>query len=115
VEVDQLGPRSLRQLLDAVLAIGRELDLDRALQHIVETAVALVDARYGALGVLDEDKRSLAAFLTVGVTTPRARRSARCRRASACSAPSSRTPGRCGCRRSPNTPVAPASRRTTRR
>jgi two-component system, NarL family, sensor histidine kinase DevS len=67
VEVDHLGPRSLRQLLDAVLAIGTELDLDKALRHIVETAVALVDARYGALGVLDEGKRSLAAFLTVGI------------------------------------------------
>jgi signal transduction histidine kinase len=67
VEVDHLGPRSLRQLLDAVLAIGSELDLDRALQHIVEAAVVLSGARYGALGVLDEDRRSLAAFLTVGI------------------------------------------------
>ncbi len=67
VEVDHLGPRSLRQLLDAVLAIGPELDLDQALQHIVETAAALVDARYGAIGVLDEDKRSVAAFLTTGI------------------------------------------------
>jgi hypothetical protein len=67
VEVDHLGPRSLRQLLDAVLAIGSELDLDRALQHIVETAAGLAGARYGALGVLDEDRRSLVAFVTVGL------------------------------------------------
>ena len=58
MDVDQLGPRSLRQLLDAVLAIGAELDLDRALTHIVEAAVSLVDARYGALGVLDEPQAS---------------------------------------------------------
>jgi signal transduction histidine kinase len=67
VAVDQLGPRNLRQLLDAVLAIGSELDLDRALRHIVETATSLVDATYGALGVLDEDRSGLAAFITVGV------------------------------------------------
>jgi len=67
VSVDQLGPRSLRQLLDAVLAIGSELDLDRALTHIVETAASLVDARYGALGVLDEARSGLSSFITVGI------------------------------------------------
>jgi signal transduction histidine kinase len=67
VAVDQLGPRSLRRLLDAVLAIGSELDLDMALRHIVETATSLVDARYGALGVLDESRNELSAFITVGV------------------------------------------------
>jgi signal transduction histidine kinase len=67
VDVDQLGPRSLRRLLDAVLGIGAELDLDQALRHIVEAAVALVDARYGALGVLDESKSQLAEFITVGL------------------------------------------------
>jgi signal transduction histidine kinase len=67
VSVDQLGPRSLRQLLDAVLAIGSELDLDRALTHIVETAASLVDAGYGALGVLDETGNGLSSFITVGI------------------------------------------------
>ena len=65
--VDHLGPRSLRQLLDTVLAIGSELDLDVALHRIVEAAVALVDARYGALGVLDESRTGLAQFVTVGI------------------------------------------------
>ena len=67
VGIDHLGPRSLRQLLDAVLAIGSELDLDRALTHIVETAATLVDARYGALGVLDEARSGLCSFITVGI------------------------------------------------
>jgi signal transduction histidine kinase len=67
VAVDQLGPRSLRQLLDTVLAISSELDLEVALQRIVEAAAALVDARYGALGVLDESRSGLAQFITVGV------------------------------------------------
>ena len=64
---DHLGPRSLRQLLDAVMAIGSELDLDQALREIVEAAALLVDARYGALGVLDEARRGLAEFITVGI------------------------------------------------
>jgi signal transduction histidine kinase len=67
VGVDQLGPRSLRRLLDTVLTIGSELDLDVALRRIVEAATSLVDARYGALGVLDETGNELAQFITVGV------------------------------------------------
>ena len=65
--VDQLGPRSLRQLLDTVLAISNELDLEAALRRIVEAAVSLVDARYGALGVLDENRSGLSQFITVGI------------------------------------------------
>ena len=61
------GPRSLRQLLDAVITVGSDLDLKAVLRHIVESAVALVDARYGALGVLDETHTRLAQFITVGL------------------------------------------------
>jgi signal transduction histidine kinase len=61
------GPRSLRQLLDAVMTVGSDLDLASVLAHIVESAAALVDARYGALGVLDETGTSLAEFITVGL------------------------------------------------
>ena len=61
------GPRSLRQLLDAVLTVGSDLDLETVLRHIVESAVSLVDARYGALGVLDESRARLSQFLTVGM------------------------------------------------
>ncbi|GAA4427589.1 hypothetical protein GCM10023148_31330 [Actinokineospora soli] len=39
-------------LLDAVMAVGAGLELDSTLQRIVQAAVDLVDARYGALGVL---------------------------------------------------------------
>lgn len=42
----------MQELLDAVLAIGAELELDTTLQRIVEVATGLVRARYGALGVL---------------------------------------------------------------
>jgi signal transduction histidine kinase len=61
------GPRSLRQLLDAVLTVGSDLDLPAMLQRIIEAAVELVDARYGALGVLDETQSRLAQFITVGL------------------------------------------------
>jgi two-component system, NarL family, sensor histidine kinase DevS len=53
-------------LLDAVLAVGTGLDLQTVLHRIVEAAVQLVDARYGALGVID-DVRLLSQFLTVGI------------------------------------------------
>ncbi|HEY8545605.1 MAG TPA: GAF domain-containing protein [Acidimicrobiales bacterium] len=61
------GPRSLRQLLDAVIGVGTDLDLPAMLRRIVEAAVDLVDARYGALGVLDESRSRLAQFITVGI------------------------------------------------
>ena len=51
-----VGPQSLRQLLDAVVTIGSDLDLPTMLRRIVTSAVDLVDARYGALGVLDETR-----------------------------------------------------------
>ena len=43
-----------QSLLDALLAVGTGLDLQTVLRRIVEAAVQLVDARYGALGVIDE-------------------------------------------------------------
>lgn len=55
-------------LLDAVLAIAAGLDLDATLDRVVRAAADLVDARYGALGVLAADHRSLARFVHVGVT-----------------------------------------------
>jgi signal transduction histidine kinase len=61
------GPRSLRQLLDAVLTVGSDLDLPAMLQRIVQSAVDLVEARYGALGVLDDSRTRLAQFITVGI------------------------------------------------
>ena len=61
------GPQSLRQLLDAVVAVGSGLDLPTMLRRITELAIDLVDARYGALGVLDETGTKLSQFITVGV------------------------------------------------
>ncbi|GAA2436440.1 hypothetical protein GCM10010405_19510 [Streptomyces macrosporus] len=56
----------VHSLLEAVLSVGRELDLSQVLQRIVEAAVVLVDAEYGALGVIGEDGR-LSRFIPVGL------------------------------------------------
>ncbi|MPZ78971.1 MAG: GAF domain-containing protein [Actinophytocola sp.] len=56
----------LQGLLDAVVAVGTGLELAGTLQRIVQTAVELVDARYGALGVLG-DQEGLSEFVYVGI------------------------------------------------
>ena len=60
----------LRALLDAVVGIGSDLDLRSMLQRIVESACALVGARYGALGVIGAD-RLLSDFITHGIDAER--------------------------------------------
>ncbi|MFE9100052.1 GAF domain-containing sensor histidine kinase [Actinomadura geliboluensis] len=55
-------------LLEAVVSIGGELDLETVLRRITEAATALVDARYGALGVIGDDGERLARFVTAGVS-----------------------------------------------
>jgi signal transduction histidine kinase len=57
----------MRGLIEAVVAIGSGLDLEFTLRRIVETAVRLVDATYGALGVID-DGTQLAEFIPVGLS-----------------------------------------------
>jgi two-component system, NarL family, sensor histidine kinase DevS len=54
-------------LLEAVVAVGGQLELEMVLRQIVEAAVKLVNARYGALGVIGEGGR-LAEFVPVGLT-----------------------------------------------
>lgn len=54
-------------LFSSVVAIAEGLDLDATLYRIVDAATGLVDARYGALGVLDEEGTGLAQFIHVGL------------------------------------------------
>jgi signal transduction histidine kinase len=56
----------VQALLEAVVAVGSQLDLEIVLRQIVEAAVGLVNARYGALGVIG-DTGKLAEFVPVGV------------------------------------------------
>lgn len=57
----------VHSLLEAVVSVGRELDLSQVLRRIVEAAAFLVDAEYAALGVIGPDGRTLSQFLTVGL------------------------------------------------
>lgn len=69
VRIDEVrGARDrLNGLLEAVMSVGRKLDLPQVLRGIVEAAVVLVDAEYGALGVIGDEKK-LAEFLPVGIS-----------------------------------------------
>ncbi|MEU3065059.1 GAF domain-containing protein [Streptomyces subrutilus] len=51
------------------MSVGQELDLTQVLRGIVEAAVVLVDAEYGALGVVGDDGR-LAEFITGDIGGP---------------------------------------------
>jgi signal transduction histidine kinase len=53
-------------LLEAVVAIGGNLDLETVLHKIVEAAISLVRARYGALGVIGVEGE-LTEFIPVGL------------------------------------------------
>ncbi|MEU6740843.1 GAF domain-containing sensor histidine kinase [Streptosporangium sandarakinum] len=57
----------MQALLNAVVSVGSDLDLETVLRRIVETAATLVDARYGALGVVGEEN-TLVQFLPVGLS-----------------------------------------------
>ena len=56
----------MQGLLGAVVAISSGLDIESTLRRIVETAATLVDARYGALGVIGHGNR-IAEFIPVGL------------------------------------------------
>ena len=62
----------LRHLLDANRSVVEELDLEQVLRRIVEAAVSLVDAQYGALGVIAPDGH-LEQFIHVGIPDSDAR------------------------------------------
>ncbi|GLX05016.1 GAF domain-containing protein [Microbispora sp. NBRC 16548] len=54
-------------LLEAVVSIGSDLDLEVVLRRIVATATTLVDATYGAMGVIGEEN-TLIQFVPVGLS-----------------------------------------------
>ena len=57
----------LRGLIESGITLTGGLDLEQVLRRLVATACSLTDARYGALGVVDEDKRHLSQFITEGL------------------------------------------------
>ncbi len=64
---DSFNALQLRRLFDATVAIGSGLELRSVLERIVGAAADLVDATYGALGVLDESRTQLSDFISVGI------------------------------------------------
>ncbi|MGV9701942.1 GAF domain-containing protein [Streptomyces sp. NPDC003483] len=68
------GGQDLPRLLDAMRAIGAELELHATLDRVCETAAALTDARYAAIGVVEEDGEGLAEFAYHGIDEETARR-----------------------------------------
>ena len=61
-------PSKLRRVLEATLLIESNLELPEVLRHVIEEACSMTGARYGALGVLDEEKQALSEFVTVGLS-----------------------------------------------
>jgi signal transduction histidine kinase len=59
----------LRALVEAGIAVTSELSLDAVLRKVTETAAALTEARYAALGVIDESGAALERFVAVGIDT----------------------------------------------
>jgi len=56
----------VRGLLEAVLAVGSDLDLQTVLHRITQAASTLAHAQYAALGVIGDDGQ-LSQFITVGI------------------------------------------------
>jgi signal transduction histidine kinase len=54
-------------VLDVARSVLSELDLEVVLDRVLNAAKDLTDARYAALGVLNESRTELARFLTVGM------------------------------------------------
>ncbi len=60
-------PVKLRRILEATLLLEADLELSSVLRHFIEEARSMTGARYGALGVLNDDRTALVEFLTVGL------------------------------------------------
>ena len=61
----------MQERLERLLEVGRsmvtELDLETLLEHVLDVARDLTGAQYAAMGVLDDDRRHLARFITAGI------------------------------------------------
>jgi signal transduction histidine kinase len=64
---DSLDEHRLARLIEVGRSLLSELDLDVVLDRVLETATELTGARYAAVGILSDDRRELARFLTRGI------------------------------------------------
>jgi signal transduction histidine kinase len=59
--------RRLSLLLEVGRSLVSELELDVVLERVLDAARELTGARYAAIGVLDEDRKALERFITLGI------------------------------------------------
>src|SRR3954453_13484301 len=64
---EPLDEARLRRLVEIGGQVTAALDVETVLDRVLNAARELTGARYAALGVLDEHKRELERFLTVGI------------------------------------------------
>jgi signal transduction histidine kinase len=60
-------PVKLGRVLEATLLLKADLELPTLLHHVIEEARSLTGARYGALGILNEERTAIVEFITVGL------------------------------------------------
>jgi signal transduction histidine kinase len=63
----------LERLVEVGTLLTSELSLEGVLQRVADIARELLNARFGAIGVLSEDGRTLASFTTSGISAAEAR------------------------------------------
>lgn len=64
---------SLQAILEAVLVIDSEVNLSVILKKIVSTACSLTNSKYGALGIINAERKGLSDFIYVGITEEEAK------------------------------------------
>jgi signal transduction histidine kinase len=67
MDVAGLDEPRLRRLIEVGRGLVARLDVEGVLQSVLDAARELTGARYAALGILDERKRELERFLTLGI------------------------------------------------
>jgi signal transduction histidine kinase len=65
--LSSLDAHRLARLIDVGRSLLSELDLDIVLDRVLDTAADLTGARYAAVGILDDERRELARFITRGI------------------------------------------------
>jgi signal transduction histidine kinase len=70
----EVDASKLGRLLDVGRALVAEREPDAVLMRVLNAARELTGARYAAMGILDEQKRGLSRFLTVGIDEEMRRR-----------------------------------------
>jgi signal transduction histidine kinase len=62
-----LDEARLRRLVEAAVIVSGDLDVETILHRVLEAARDITDSKYAALGILDERKRELERFITLGI------------------------------------------------